>query len=364
MTSITDAWFVDHAMGKGKQVVVSGTTSSMTGIIGTGSGYAPYTLPTAGDTIPVDGSTSPVSGMTFAQIMAVFQNATGFDGYEYLSGLPSHSNSKNLSLSCWVDCGISNVVGWTPTPAQGALLEGYSTSDSSGAQRYGLYLNVKQDPPTFSVAWDGPTTCIQGGSFDGGDYTFPGDGTTNAGWVHLMMAIQVNSDGSAVRVVIYVNDTAIVDDTTTLTPGSYTAMPFSENTPLTTSSAKIVVKNIGGRQNFLSDPNEAPYQTSPDSGEGLSAALAEFALYEGQFIDWAIAANRDKFHVKSLAQAYYAPCDIGSSGQTPTGTKASVYLRGGPAQFIHNAAASGALLTKNVVGVHDLIAVSDPPVAP
>lgn len=364
MATLTNAWFADHAPGKGRTILVAEGTAGVTNIVGHGNGWVPYTLAPPGDTIPVDGSTSPVGGMTFAQIMGVFENATGFDGYEYLSGMPAHTNSKNLSLSCWVDCGVTTVPGWVPAPNQGALLEGYSSADSSGAARYGVYLNITQDPPTFSLAWNGPTTVVQGGSYNGGDVTYPGDGTTNAGWVHLMVAIQVNADGSAVRSVIYVNDTEIVDSSNTAAAGTFTALPLSENTPQTTSAAKIVVKNIGGRQNPGSDPNKAPYQTSPDSGEGLSAALAEFALYEGQFIDWAIAANRAKFHVTSLALNYYAPCDIGTKGQTPTGTKASVYLRGGPAQFILNAAAGNSALTKNVVGIHDLLAVDDPPAPP
>jgi hypothetical protein len=89
----------------------------------------------------------------------------------------------------------------------------------------------------------------------------------------------------------------------------------------------------------------------PRDGEGFRGGVTELWIAPGQFIDWSVAANRYKFHNSDTgvgnpsSASIWAPCDIGSTGKTPTGTKPLIYLTGKNLDFNKNRAKNGAALT-------------------
>jgi hypothetical protein len=88
----------------------------------------------------------------------------------------------------------------------------------------------------------------------------------------------------------------------------------------------------------------------PDEGQGFRGGVTELWIAPGQFIDWSVAANRYKFHNSDTgvgnpsSASIWAPCDIGSTGKTPTGTRPLIYLTGKNLDFNKNRAKNGTVL--------------------
>lgn len=313
-------------------------------------------LAPAGDTIPTGSNLSPVAGMTRAQIFRAFSEAVGFSGaeavYGWQMGLPT-GPIGDLTLSCWVNFGVQNILGWTPVQDVGDLVMFNSPGDSPYTQEsifgvggsnltaYGLTVFQPGVPDHH-----GPI-CVRSSykapypPWGGSIFEWPLDNTSNAGWCHLMAAVHsiaTTSFGGPhtnVQIVIYINDTELMNDTldNTVSPG--TLSPDSEY-PISADAVDLL-----GFYNIVAG--------------GLYGALSEFWL-DTQFIDPSNPANREKFHISNLALDNYAPCDLGPTGDLPTGSAPFLYLTGNSLAFPINRVTGEALL---VFGT--LIDVDDPP---
>lgn len=87
----------------------------------------------------------------------------------------------------------------------------------------------------------------------------------------------------------------------------------------------------------------------PSLGVSSQVDLAEFWYAPGQFIDFTIAANCEKFFTPGNPPLAIS---LGSNGQNPTGTAPAVYLRGNAANFVNNLGTGGAL-TLSGAGISD-----------
>jgi hypothetical protein len=184
-------------------------------------------------------------------------------------------------------------------------------------------------------------------------YTSGSDGL----FYHVMIAIHTVS--GQVKATIYVNDTAIITDTaispdfSAFLTGETAKIPFGPVTGVTTypalrdNAAQAVqpivaspnVWHVGGRLiDFFHEWDTA----SPDElsvfpeGDGLYGAVTELWIAQGQYIDWSNSANRNKFHTTDILGNVFVPTNIGAHGETPTGTKPTMYFTGGPDQFVVN----------------------------
>ena len=83
----------------------------------------------------------------------------------------------------------------------------------------------------------------------------------------------------------------------------------------------------------------------PSDGKGFIGAINELWIAPGQFIDWSIQANRQKFHTGDVEGDHFAPVDLGPAGKTPTGVKPLIYCTGPPQEFRLNRARGGAKLS-------------------
>lgn len=330
--NFTNGWFADRAPGLGKRLIVSGNTVGLSGVVivgqpSTGGGstnppgsYAP--LPPAGSTIP------PIGNPGRAPYFLAFKEAVGFDGSTYLTGPATGGTGTKISISVWVNAGVSNVPGFTPDPTKGTLWE--------SGQAVGHFTNVAFGPtPGVSTAEiNVPST----------GYSYPSDGTTNAGWVHVMLSLTATFSGGnfSQRALGYINDTPWVNQTLTGSTLGETTLNFATNAI------------IGGEGNFDG--------TIVDPGFGLKLAMTEYWVKSGVFIDWSIEANRYKFQVTDGVGALqtWAPCDLGTNGSAPGFGVPLAYLSGGSSLFPKNRAAGGAALTVNTTTT-GLFDVDDPP---
>ena len=342
--NLYDAWFVDRARGDGKVVYAtpgnSATAVGISGLTAAGVAVLPYVpavpnLPAAGSTI------SAVGQSDRSTFFLAYKAAVGFDGRTALYGWPAGTDSSKFSSSVWLNFGVSNIVGFTPNPKQGAL---YGANWSSGVAT----------PSYFAQAFsnNAGTQSIVSSTFEifnnQAVSPWPSDGTTNAGWVHLMFSFETNYNTNKDRTLIYANDTLICDTLTTQGNliGAYN-LSFGEATV-----ANVVQQYIGG-----DGGSEGSTMT-----DGLYCAVTELWVAQGKFIDWNSQANRNLFHVTDLLKSNYAPCSLGTTGSSPFGYRPTLYLTGNPTDFVYNRAGGMAQLSVlKATGSNGLILVDDPP---
>lgn len=220
-----------------------------------------------------------------------------------------------------------------PKISTNVLPSGGSITNTSVLSSYFVKGNTTLDPSDPAFLWSG-----LGG--------FPS--TT---WVHVMISM---SGGQ--RLVIYMNDTSIVDETvsqqddvtvaggtSSITLPDEWTFPFDRTDFVDVDSAQQVWA-FCGRPPQGSGGSTLPDGSGPDpSVNGLIINLVEAWFAAGQFVDWAIEANRYKFHIANAGKTIFAPCSVGATGSLPTGSVPTLYLSGGPAVFPVNKATSLSL---------------------
>lgn len=397
-----DGLFVDRAPRRPKVLSVA----QLGNIVGLGSGadgtssaapsYA--TLATPGDTVPANNtSTSPVSGMTRPEMYAFATAAVQFDGSTMLYNLPRPPAScSSFSLSCWVQApGNTGVLFDVNSPAtRFAVGDPISTTHEgpqtriaagTGMARTGAGLiatvyNLVTDAIAFkyyvldATAANGPFVNSAGGdptisapyaegTWQRVDYT-PAASAFAAGtwpaapeWVHLMISGRRSTVTFEWYVTIATNNDVLLDGRAGFTALAGQDMSSIDYDATGTISGEDPAHlegayyydnqrydqktNIGGRARLA----YADFQYSTPTADGWTGGLAEFWLAFNQYIDWTVEANRLKFHVVSSFGDVFAPCDLGSTGATPTGTAPHVYLSGPPTIFPLNRARGGAALS-------------------
>jgi len=80
----------------------------------------------------------------------------------------------------------------------------------------------------------------------------------------------------------------------------------------------------------------------PDGSGRLPADLAEVWYAPGQWVDFRVQANREKF-------ALSVPVDLGAAGATPTGTSPLIFLSGSPATWHVNKGSGGGFIAGSQV---------------
>ena len=375
MPNLLDGWFCDRAPGAGK-IFQAGTATVYTGgVVANGQPINPFVVVQPGELFPNASSpataVSPVSGLTRAQALSVFTSAVGFDGATALTGLPAVHDSKTFSLSTWVNFGTQTIVGFNPNPEQGSLFCGPDrqfTGVRTGNTAYSISLL-----PGAGTDFGGTTPVDSGPIVDfwnaeaGAEpaISYPLDGTTNAGWVHMMYSIKPNAGNNDWYLQIYLNDSVLFDgDLFTALSG----VLFDDSDgldlylPFSTASTGSCVWTIGGNtfvgSHSTADGTAFSFNSTP-SGSGLYGAVTEM-WGSTQWVDWSITANRYKFHTTDILGITYGPCNLGQTGALPFGHVPWFYLRGGPSEFIINQANRKNTLT--LVGTSaTLIEVDDPP---
>lgn len=343
MPNLKDGWFADRSPGGGKVIYTTpgnpATATPIGGLVGVGadSGVTPIPAqfpalpePTTGTFLPPPGASGRAS---YLKALAA---ATGFDSKTYLTGVTATTHSRDaISLSCFMDFGVTNVVGFVPNAGLGAIWESGDTFNKSN-------INLAPPPQVSSTDYNTFPTLYPG------VYPYPGDATTNAGWTHVMISYRVINLGTIIgdtipgssRMQLVVNDTVLVDAVQVAANPLQHALDFTNNI------------RIGG------DGTPGDVFTP---GAGLYGAIAELWVMPNLFVDWTVAANRYKFHCSDagfgLANVTYAPVDIGSAGQRPFGLRPAVYCSGRPGVFVTNRA-TGTILTVNGDA---LVLVDDPP---
>lgn len=359
MTGLTDNWTVDRSPGGGKTVYATpgdATTETpinpVTGVGGSDPDIGVPEDPGLWPALIEPGEALPPPGHPDRPgKLIVFRRATGFNGNSWLSGIPAVADSSSWSFSGWFNFGVDNVVGFTPsTTPVGMGIGQFAIGDNDYAGAGTWYLNTGRDPsplgPYFVAGGaDVPLTA---------SVTYPSDVLLGLGWFHLMIAVKSSGSYAApnnnqrIRQIIYIGDTGLVNDSVTYSEASGVALfntaPFS------------MCEDVGIAEfiNFGRSFYEAPVN--------LYAACTEIWEAPGQFVDWSVQANREKFHTSDsgwgVASTTYAPVDLGRSGARPTGRRPRLYLSGGPSIFRRNRARGGTLLT--LTG-DALVAVDDPP---
>ncbi len=364
--NLVDGWFCDRSPGSNSGALARFGTSSTSGIVGVGVSSIPASLPVlpaAGDTIPGAGAFSPISGMTRQQINLSLSEAVGFTGATMLYGWTPPADAISWSMSLWVNYGVSNTSLFIPDRTLGCFYASNNgTGDPAGDQ-------LIQFIPSLVDVGDGasPGPALQvdtsdpvNAPFVSTDFSFPSDRSSNSGWIHLMASLKLSTN--SVLMQLYADDTQIINQA--VAGGPFTGGKWRFSTAAFSDANGLHTNGIGNYQVLSTDPGTATDQTANGvNGKGLYCAMAECWMSEGQYIDWSKPSNRAKFHISSNDGQNYAPCNLGRFGQLPTGTKPTVYLRGGPSLFTTNratgtATSAGSLLT--LIG--SLTSISDPPV--
>lgn len=346
------AWFADRAPGLGKRLIVNTATVGTNGIVAVGqptSGGGASTIPQTYPPLPEPGTTIPPGGAdrtNFFNIYTAFKYGTGFNSNTGLT-VPAGTNGTSWSFSCWLNFGISTVLGFAPTPTPLGFMSYIMYPAVNGGDgivghpnRFGLSLapcsRVPNTNNAFSGAQIGGNFTDGGGGF-GAAFSYPPDTEfNNRGWVHFMAAYRVHYLGGdpnrnlSEDFIIYVNDTPVIDARAQISGTIFPNYVINFSYGLAgASGAGMLGVGSGG-----------------NTGDGLYAGVAELWEAPNQFIDWADQNNRERFHVKDgIAPPFttYAPCDLGPTGKRPTGTKPRLYCSGPPALFVVNRASGSTL---------------------
>lgn len=331
MIPFQSPWHLDSSPGAGAPGVLQkcGNLFPSLGTRGTGlfspSSFGPVS--DAGRSMIAPGTVIPSSGPSRASLLAqvfVLQTAY-FNGYSAVYRFPLVNPGLHapfsLSVWLWVDqyqgtliqgglpgSGTPNF----PLPGTGGSL--FEWSSIIGA-------DVNDNFPTLGEAND------LFGQWPVG--SLGGDGA----WTNLLVSYDAVSAQN-----IYFNDTPIYSPNV-IFPAASVGIIGLQN-----SGTPCTFLTIGSPHAFagnfvqLPPPNYAFLGfTGADplrpQGDGLKAGITEFWCASGQYIDFSIQANRRKFNCTDAGLTAYAPVDLGTHGQTPTGTKPDVYLTGNPFQW-------------------------------
>lgn len=181
-------------------------------------------------------------------------------------------------------------------------------------------------------------------------------------WVHVMISYK----SSTKNFIMYMNDSSIVNETVTqaddvtISSGVSTitlpdpwALPF-DRADYTDADSLQQVWAICGRAGFPPGFSTLPDMSGDPGATGLIVNMVELWFAKDVFLDWSVAGNRNKFHVKDGGSTIWAPCSVGANGSLPTGSAPSIYCSGGTSSFFINRATGlgmsvyGALLPSSV----------------
>lgn len=298
-------WYVDSSPGTAINTPPSmcGFLVPSVGVSGSGTvtgewGPIPDAVPmlTAGTTLP---------NAPYSPAFIALNEAPYFNGFSMLSNcVPQGLSTTSFSFSVW-----------------------YNLQGTSGA-----YMNTSI--PSFSITSGREISqSIGEGFIHSGAASKNIFNPTANGWFHFMYATRSGGGGT-----VWINDTEIAPGT----ESSAVAQPLA--TLAFGGNAQLLL-NAPGTLLVL---NSATGQL-PSQGYGLTAGVAEL-WWDTTFIDWTVAANRQKFHTTDLAALRYAPVSLGKQGQLPTGSRPKLYLSGTPKQFKINRATGLQITTYNVGG--------------
>ena len=353
MPNILDAWMADRARGAGKVVYATAATPSTAvgigGLIGAGTS-SPPAGPAAPVLMPAGTLIPPVGSAERAQFFLAFNEAVGFDGNTALHGWAATPSSKSFSMFLFVNYGVMNIVGFTPNPNQGYFYEAdYQLFPDDTFPSVAVFAGTSGTNP--------PSGLLVGTSSGGGpsstpSLTWPEDLGLSTGWIPVMFSMKITGPSSG-HAQIYAAETALFDGATTTNDGT---SPFSFARDVDDSGN--FMKWIGG--NGLSSPDSPSYVNN----NGAVVAMTQLVVYEGHYIDWSNPATRHSFFTYDPFDLVpvYAPVDIGKNGAKAIGRRPTIYLTGGPTDFLYNRAQGNLKLTQYTANLSNgLISIDDPP---
>lgn len=298
--------------------------------------------------------------------------AVWFDGYAALHGLSLHADHKDFSISFWYnpyDEAFSDLLG---DQAYGAVFSNCGVNErlvngswiTENFQFRYTSNNVSQTSANICGGvmpgtHNGDPGAPQSVSFGSNNLTFTTFSTDPVdemqGWCHVMGAC--HTVGGRKKVTVYVNDTAIISDAQMNDSAFYgggahiddeeftmrfSAPTFTDpNGDYGDAGAASAPWAVGGRF----DGSNLGEGTLMTDGSGMVGAVTEMWIAPGQYIDWSSGANREKFHKADLTGTLYAPVNLGSRGQAPTGTRPQYYFTGPPSKFPINRGVGGAAVS-------------------
>ena len=358
MPNILDAWMADRARGAGKVVYATAATPSTAvgigGLIGAGTSSPPagpssLILPEAGTLIPPRGSADRSS------YFIGLEAAVGFDGNTALHGWAPTPAATSFSMFVFLNYGVMNIVGFIPNPLQGCFYSaGYSASPTfTDPNAISLFASTTGTNPSSSInvlsgeAGGPPAASLP-------SITWPEDLGLSSGWIPVMFSYKLVSPTSA-HAQIVVADTVLYNNSFASSSG-YPPYEFSFNHDL--DDTGNFMKWIGDNG---SSSNGAPSYVNND---GAVVAMTQLVVYEGHYIDWSNPATRYKFFTYDSFDLVptYTPVDIGKNGSKAIGKRPTLYLAGGPTDFLYNRAQGGLKLTQYTANLSNgLILIDDPP---
>lgn len=311
------------------------------------------------------------AGWAFTSDMVVW-----FDGVAALYGLTRHADSASFAMSFWFNpypetAGSPQVQNYGAVFANSIGTEVVADGDDTPSYFGVKYTSTPPDNSSFSsVVMTMPGSHHGDHVTNGGAPASVSSASSNLsiagyfvseidemqGWSHVMVGI--HASGGKSKLTIWVDDTEIVTD------GDMGNNAFWNNSAPIADEAWVV----GFSDPTFTDPNgdygdpgeyNAPWvvggvfntshpNTLPkddQEGNGMIGAITEMWIAPGQFIDWSNSANRLKFHNVDLTGTMFAPTNLGSRGQTPTGTRPQYYFTGPPAKFPINRGVGGAAVS-------------------
>lgn len=300
IVSVRDGWFVDSSP------VPTINQPTKCGFLYPSGGYkvtAAYTPADFGEILPpqeplyAPGTVLPASPIALQVIDGVY-----FNGNSFISNLMAVATLTTFSLSVWLFfAGRSGALWNTPIPGAG---NGYEDAPNNFHGATNVHSGA------FSNSGGAGVTQVPGGA-----------------WYHYMFARSASSAS------------CFVNDTNMGSPVSFNGGSGIPARLLMIGGSSQIQLNGNGLAS-LSGSSQVP------AGYGLAAGMAELWM-DTTYIDWTVAANRQKFHTTDLAALRYAPVNLGTRGQTPTGANPKCYLSGNPKQFRINRANKSRIFTYN-----------------
>ncbi len=333
------------------------------------------TMPTTSLPPPGDSITSP--GVSSSGVNFQVQDVPLFNGNTYLSGLPTRANSASMSMSFWLETpaidplnfqgfiygsgsqALQDYTQGNETFTQSATL-GFSSFFASspyasddvqdgflGDQGQTVSLRARASYATTHL-----TALAYGGQFTAAVSPSPTlytelqtasssfvSGTGPNPWVHVMFSIHSISSTTS-QYMVYIDNNLFASGTslqwTTQNGGVFPGSPTTAQVPLTfpfTTSGWLIGGSNWIPSSIYDGGFDPPKQQSATisgtrTGSCFLGCMAELWLAPGQYVDWSVQANREKFHTSESNNitGLYAPVNLGPNGAAPTGTKPLVYL--------------------------------------
>jgi hypothetical protein len=293
---------------------------------------------TASDKLSISFWISPDDVAQGSILCSPWRELTGMKPANDQASPPSVSVDHWLRVGPYAGAGISTLSGGTPkylltmqTSASGPVIVG-----APGSFVGTIQANIAENSTSVTV----PDPLYTAGS----------DGL----WYHVMFSMHATS--GRVYCTLAVNDTVILDGTApvssdlsasitnepflfpfgSFTPSNGTAIPALRDNASQNSEDTVGGANVWAIGGAFQDPTVGSGGSILPEGDGLWGAVTELWIAEGQYIDWSNSANRNKFHTTDILGNVFVPTDLGAHGQTPTGTKPTMYFTGDPTKFIIN----------------------------